>query len=202
MDYAALASEQSLAATQAKLEANGFKTIVVDSLEQAKATFADIVPKGSDVFVATSRTLDQAGISELVDESGDYTSVRKQFMALYGQEDKAIEMRQLGSAMAYVTGSVHAVTEDGSVLIASATGSQLPAYVYGASNVVWVVSTKKIVPDMNAGFDRITSHVLPLEDVRALEAYGVHSSVNKVLVVNKDAPGRITIIFVKEDAGF
>lgn len=43
----------------------------------------------------------------------------------------------------------------------------------------------------------------PLEDLRAREAYGIGSGINKVLIVNREVvPGRITVILVKEKLGF
>jgi len=39
-------------------------------------------------------------------------------------------MKRLGSAPEWVIGSIQALTEDGKVLMASNSGSQIPAYVY------------------------------------------------------------------------
>ena len=111
-------------------------------------------------------------------------------------------MKRLGSASDYAIGSVHAVTEDGQVLIASASGSQMPNYVFGANHVIWVVSTKKIVTNLNDGLKRIEDYVLGLEDKRTLVAYGSHSSLNKILIYRKETDKRVTIILVIEDAGF
>jgi hypothetical protein len=123
-------------------------------------------------------------------------------MALYGQPDKAVEMRRIGSGAEYAVGSVHAVTQDGQVVVASASGSQLPNYAYGASNVIWVVGSQKIVKDLNEGLERIEDYTFHLEDERALEAYGANSSINKLLITRKETGGRITIVLIKETVGF
>jgi len=113
------------------------------------------------------------------------------------------EMRRLGASPDYTLGSVHAVTEQGEVFVASASGSQLAAYVYGAGAVIWVVGSQKIVSDREAAFKRIYEYSLPREDERAREAYGMGSRVNKVLVVTREfMPGRITVILVKQELGF
>jgi L-lactate utilization protein LutC len=201
--YAQLASDESIQTAKSALEANGFDVKVVENLEAAKTEVLNMIPKKAEVFTATSTTVNQTGLTTILDDSGDYKSTRKDFMALWGQEDKALQMKQIGSASDYVVGSVHAVTEDGQAIIASASGSQLPNYVFGANHVIWVVSTKKIVPDLNTGIKRIEDYVLALEDKRALEAYGNHSSLNKILIYRKETiPNRVTVIFVKEDAGF
>src|SRR2546423_3939737 len=56
------------------------------------------------------------------------------------------EMRRLGAAPQWVVGSVHALTQDGDLVIASASGSQLASMAYGAQNVLLVIGTQKIVP--------------------------------------------------------
>lgn len=116
---------------------------------------------------------------------------------------QAREKQRLGAAPDWAIGSVHAVTEDGKVLIASATGSQLSAYAYGANHVVWIVGAQKLVKNFEDGLKRLYEYSLPLEDVRARKVYGAGSSVNKILIVNKEpAPERITMIIVKEKLGF
>ena len=113
-------------------------------------------------------------------------------------------MNILGATSDYSLGSVHAVTEGGEVVIASNTGSQIPAYAYGSPKVIWVVGTQKIVKDMNMAMKRVYDYVLPLESDRAHKAYGVSgSNVSKILILNKEiTPKRITMILVKEKIGF
>jgi hypothetical protein len=95
------------------------------------------------------------------------------------------------------------VTETGSLLAASASGSQLAPYAAGAGRVIFVVGGQKIVNDIEEGLRRIDEYAFPLEDARALEAYGIHSGVNKVLIINREiVPGRITVVLVDEVLGF
>src|SRR2546430_14781904 len=113
------------------------------------------------------------------------------------------EMRILAASPDYVVGSVHALTEGGSLLIASASGSQLGPLVSGAGQVILVIGAQKIVGDLATGMRRINSYCYPLEDARARHAYGVPSGVNNILVINKVMnAGRITAIIVKERLGF
>jgi len=201
-DYSRPASDEAIVKAVKALEKNGFKVEVVDTIEEAKQKTLEAVPKGAEVFTATSVTLDQSGITKEIEESGNYDSVRAKFMPLYGQPDKAVEMRRIGSGAEYALGSVHAVTEDGQVVVASASGSQLPNYVYGASHVIWVVGAQKIVKDLDEAFKRIEEHTFKLEDVRAQKAYGFHSSLNKLLVYRKETTGRVSLIIVKQAIGF
>lgn len=201
-DFSVAAPQRAVDKAKSALIANGFKVEVVDSLTQARKRVEEILPHGSEVFTGTSVTLAKAGLDEEINNSGKYVSVRDKFMKLYGDPKRAVEMKRIGSAADYAIGSVHAVTEDGQVVIASASGSQLPSYVYGATNVIWVVGTQKIVSDLDEAFDRIENYTYPLEDKRALKAYGVNSSLNKLLVYRKETGGRVTIILIKEPVGF
>jgi hypothetical protein len=199
--FAQAATQSEINKVVTALEANGFIVKVVDTLQQAKIEVEKMIPQRAEVFTATSVTLDKAGLNDELN-SDKYVSVRDKYMALYGQPDKAVEMKRIGSGADYAVGSVHAVTQDGQIIVASASGSQLPNYAYGATNVIWVVGSQKIVKDLNQGLERIENYTFYLEDERALEAYGSNSSINKLLIYRKEPAGRVTIIFVKEAVGF
>jgi hypothetical protein len=119
------------------------------------------------------------------------------------RETQGDEIRRLTSSPDVMLGSVHAVTETGSLLTASMGGSQLGPYVSGAGKVILVVGTQKIVSDLEEGLRRINEYAFPLEDARAQAAYGIHSAVNKVLIINREIlAGRITVVLVGEPLGF
>lgn len=204
MAYNTLASQEQIDKTVASLKANGMDSYVAKDGADAKAKVLELIPAGANVITMTSVTLDALGIAKEINESGNYDSVRAKF-AKMDPKTQSREMKVMGSAPEYVVGSVHAVTEDGKVIIASATGSQMPAYVYGADKVIWVVGTQKIVKDLEDGTKRLYEYILPLESERANKAYGMTtgSFIAKQLIINKEfTAGRITIIFVPEVVGF
>lgn len=197
-----LAGSQSIEKTVEALERNGIKTVVAENSGQAKKEVLDIIPAGAEVFTATSQTAEIVSIAKEINESGEYDSVRNKLMAM-DRKTQDREMAKLGAAPEFVVGSVHAVTEDGELLIASATGSQLSAEAYSGGKVIFLVGTQKIVRDMQEGLKRIYEYSYPLEDERAQKAYGMRSGVNKILIINKEmTPGRITVILIKENLGF
>src|SRR5205823_3128309 len=184
------------------LERNGMSTHFVDAEEQARDVVRSILPIGAEVFNNTSRTLEAIGVAEDIERSGRYQPLRPRLYQM-DREMQGREMRQLAAAPDFVVGSVHAVTEDGSLLIASASGSQLGPLASGAGHVILVIGGQKIVPDLATGLRRIDEYCFPLEDRRAREAYGVPSGVNNVLIINRVmAPGRVTAIVVRESIGF
>jgi hypothetical protein len=195
-------NQETIIKTAKALRDNGFSVHIVVSGSEAKKKVFELIPPNAEVMDMTSRTLETTGIAKEINHSGKYTSVRNKLNAM-DQKTESAEMRHLGAVPAWAIGSVHAVTEEGHVFVASATGSQLSAYAYGAGNVMWVVGAQKIVTDDIAALERINTYVFPLEDQRAMVAYGVHSGVNKLFIVNKEvAPHRITIILVREKLGF
>ncbi|MEX2014844.1 MAG: LUD domain-containing protein [Candidatus Saccharimonadales bacterium] len=201
-DYSLAVSEEELQSAKKALENNGFKVEILEDLEAARKKVAEIIPEGSEVFTATSLTLDTAKITDDMNESGKYVSVRDKFMPLYGKPEKAVEMRRIGSGADYALGSVHAVTGEGHLLIASASGSQIPNYAYGATNVIWVVGAQKIVKNLDEAFERLETYTFPLENERAKKAYGSGSSINKILINRKEPTGRGTVFLLRQAVGF
>lgn len=185
------------------LKLNGIDSYVVDNKDEAKAKILELVTGGAEVMTMTSATLDSLGIPKEINESGKFDSIRNKLNSM-DRNTQGIEMQKLGAAPQFAIGSVHAVTSDGKILVASNTGSQLPAYVYGSSHVIWVVGAQKIVKDVDEGIKRIYEYTLPLESERVKKAYGMPgSSVNKLLIINKEVKqNRITLIIVKEVLGF
>jgi len=197
-----LPAQQVVEKTLVALKGNGMDAMVVENGAIAKEKVLELIPAGSEVLNMTSVTLDTIGVSNEINGSGKYNSVRNKLSGM-DRKTQRLEIQKLSTAPEWVVGSIHAVTQDGQVLIASNSGSQLPAYVYGSANVIWVVGVQKIVKNIDRGMRRIRDYTFRLEDERAKKAYGVGSGVNKVLIVNKEImPGRITMILVKEVLGF
>ena len=188
--------------TIAALEANGMTALLAADLDEAKRLVLDLIPDGSEVHSGASQSLERSGILAEIETSGRYEPLRPRIWSM-DRQTQADEMRRLSAAPNLMLGSVHAVTETGALVTASMSGSQLGPYVSGAGRVILLVGTQKIVSDLDEGLRRINEYAFPLEDARAQAAYGIHSAVNKVLVVNREiTPGRITVVFVDEVLGF
>ncbi|PIR42545.1 hypothetical protein COV25_02225 [candidate division WWE3 bacterium CG10_big_fil_rev_8_21_14_0_10_35_32] len=197
-----LADGETLKKVATSLKDNNIEVIVVENGEEARKRAMELLPKGAEVMTMSSLTLDTIGVAKEINESGNYNAVRPKLMNM-DRKTKGLEMQKMGAAPEWAVGSVNAIIESGQILIASATGSQLSAYVYGSTHVVWIVGTQKIVKNLDLGFRRVNEYAFPLEDTRARKAYGMGSGVNKILIMNKETtPGRITVIFVKEKLGF
>lgn len=201
MNYTTIPSDKIIAKVAGALTQNGIKAVVAENANIAKEKVLELMPADAQVMNMSSTTLDTTSITQVITDSEKFQPVKNK---LSSAETPQEEKKKLGAAPGWAVGSVHAVTENGQVLIASNTGSQLPAYAYGADHVIWVVGAQKIVKNLDQGLKRIYEHSLPLESERAKKAYGVPgSAVNKILIINQEVtPDRITLILVKEVLGF
>src|SRR3989338_6239184 len=201
-EFGKVASEKQIKKTEKALQESGFKAEVFKNSQEAKMKVLELLPKGAEVFTMTSQTLEAIGLDKEINESGKYNAVRPKLMAM-DFKTQAREMAKLGAAPDWVVASAHAVTEDGHLLIASNTGSQLSSEAYAGEKIIFVVGAQKIVKDTAEGLKRIYEYSFPLEDERARKAYGMPSAVNKILIINKEAmPDRIFVFLVKEKLGF
>jgi acyl-CoA hydrolase len=199
--FTALPDEETLAATVVALEEHGFSVAVVDDLEAARAAVLERIPEGASVMTNTSVTLQETGIAGAIDGGGPYDSARNRMFAL-DFATQLQEMKAIAGQPDYALGSVHAVTRDGTLVIASASGSQLASYAWGAATVIFVVGAQKLVPSVEAARERIYRHSLKLEDARAYAAYGQNSRVGKILEIHQEDPGRIHVVLIRQSVGF
>lgn len=201
LDFGAPAPDEVVERTAQALRARGYEVRIAEDREQAREAVLSLIPAGSEVNQASSRTVDELGIGEALVEREEFTALRPRLWSM-DRESQAREIRQIGAGPDVAVGSVHAVTEDGVLLAGSMSGSNVGMYAGGAGKVVLVIGSQKIVPDLEAAWRRLEEHVVPLEDERALQAYGVHTALNKVLLMNGDLPGRTAVVLVKDTIGF
>jgi len=199
--FTTLPDEQMIASAVTALEEHGFSVEVVDDLDAARQAVLARIPHGSSVLTNTSVTLQETGLADAINDGGPYDSARNKMLAL-DFATQAQEIKAIRGQPDYALGSVHAVTRDGTLVIASASGSQLASYAWGAANVIFVVGAQKLVPTLQAAHERIYQHSLVLEDARAIAAYGQHSQVGKILEIHTELPGRIHIVLIRQAAGF
>jgi len=196
------APAQSLERTAAALTAHGFAVEILDDAAAARERVKDLVPEGASVLTGASETLRLSGIDEDLNASGRYASIRARGWALDRAKD-ADEIRRLLASPDVAVGSVNAVTETGALVIASASGSQLPGYAGGAARAIWIVGAQKVVTDLDTALRRVEEHCLPLENARAQQVYGQPSAINHLLILSAESrPGRGTVLLLREAIGF
>ncbi len=205
MNYNTLASKETLKKTQEGLENKGYEVFVVDNKNQALEKIKTLIPEAASVMNGSSVTLEQIGYQDYL-KSGihEWNDLHAKVNA-ENDKVKRAKLRKESALSDYYLGSVHALTETGEFVIASNTGSQLPHIVFTSPNLIFVVSTKKIVPTLDEAMKRLTKHVIPLEDKHMLKLYNMHTGLNKMVTFRGETKymGRkIRFILVKEDLGF
>ncbi len=202
-NWSELATEELMQKTKDALKERNIEVEIVANKEEALEKIQTIIPEGRSVMTGGSTTLDEIGFTELL-KSGDHPWKNlKEEMLTEKDEQKQNELRKQSVLADYFLGSVHAVTEEGEVLIASATGSQLPAYAFSSDHVIWIVGTQKIVKNFEDAMLRIKKYVFPLEDARMKSVGYPGSMMGKIMIMEKEyVPGRVRLIFVKEKLGF
>jgi hypothetical protein len=160
------------------LTAHGFTVEILDDPAAACDRIRDLIPEGATVFTGAS------------------------LLAMDRVAD-ADEIRRMLASPDVIVGSVAALTETGSLVVASASGSQLTGYAGGAAHAIWIVGAQKVVPDLSTALRRVEEYALPLESARAQLAYGRPSAINRLLVLNAEPqPGRGTVLLLREAIGF
>jgi ketosteroid isomerase-like protein len=196
------APEPTLERTAAALRANNFAVEILEDVAAARARVQELIPEGATVFTGASETLRLSGIDADINDGGRYDAVKSRTLTM----DRATSAREIWGLIAspdVIVGSVAAVTETGSLVVASASGAQVPGYAGGAGRAIWIVGAQKVVPDLSTALRRVEEHCLPLESVRAQAVYGRPSVVNRVLILNGELePGRGTVLLLREPAGF
>jgi L-lactate utilization protein LutB len=200
-----LANQESMTKTESALTANGFEPIQVNSKDEALEKIKELIPAGASVMNGASVTLQEIGfIDYLKSGTHPWTNLHANILE-ETDEAKQGQLRKQSVLSDFYLGSVHALTETGQLLIASNTGSQLPHLAFTSPNLILVVGSNKIVPELKDAFTRLEQHVIPLEDERMKKAYGFGTTWSKTLILNKENPmmGRKAyVIIVNESLGF
>lgn len=195
------AERSAVERTADALRERGFDVAIAATRGEAKRLVLDRIPHGADVHTGASVTLGELGIIDEVEGSGRYNALRPHAFSM-DRATQAREIRKLTGTPDTFLASAAAVTEDGRILIASASGSQMGPIASGAEHVILVIGIQKLVANLDQAYRRLEEHVLPLEHARAQLAYGMGSAINQTLVLSAGGRGRISVILVPEAIGF
>jgi hypothetical protein len=200
-EFTSTASEETLQRVVAKLQERNIEGVVVDNGDDARKLVLEKLPKGAEVHSGKSKTLQESGIFDLIQDTDQYDALRPRYLKM-DRQTQAREIRKLIAAPDFMLGSVNAVTEDGILVAASATASQLGPYANTAGKVIFVVGSQKIVPDLETALQRIRDYVLPWEDEQVRQRLPSGSFVGKILIIEREwVAGRMEVILVREPIG-
>lgn len=205
MIYNKLASNKVIEKTIDALKGRGINVELVRDKKEALNLLFKMIPPDSDIMTAGSTTLEQIGLIDIFRKGEHKWKYHKDKIFSEKDPEKRSELRKNSSLSDYFLGSVHAVTENGEVLVASNTGSQIPSYAFTSKNVIWIVGTQKIVKNISKGLERIRKYTYKLEDKRMKDEGYSGTSIGKILIFENEAKSlnrEVTLIFVNEKLGF
>ena len=202
-EFSMQADDSTIEATAAALRDKGYDVHVAKTAADAKRIVLDLLPEGAEVGQGASQTLEDLGITHEIEESGRFDPVRKTTRSMDRSTPEGLRaMRRLGVGPDWYVNSAHALTVDGTIVVASNTGSQLAPLAFGAGEVIFVIGSQKIVPDLDAAMRRLEEHALPLEHARMRGLYDIDSEVKKLLVIYKEfRPTRFRVVIVRQPVG-
>ena len=202
-EFARPADAATIEATAAGLRDKGYDVHIANDAADAKRIVLELLPDGAEVGQGASQTLEAIGVTHEIEESGRYDAVRLRTRAMDRSTPEGLrEMRKLGVGPDWYVNSAHAVTLDGTIVVASNTGSQLAPLSFGAGEVIFVIGSQKLVPDLETAMRRLEEHSLPLENARMQGLYGVNSEIKKILIINREfRPTRFRVVLVREPVG-
>jgi hypothetical protein len=200
-DFASPASEDTMQRVAERMRERNIEVVVVDDGDQARKAVLGRLPEGAEVHSGRSKTLQDTGIFDAIQDESRYHALRPRIYKM-DRQTQAREIRKLISGPDFMLGSVNAITEDGVLVAASASSSQLGPYASTAGKVILVVGSQKIVPDLETALRRIHNYVLPWEDAQIRKMMNRGSFVGKILLVEREGVnGRMTVILVRQPIG-
>ncbi len=204
MEYDILPPADIIEKTVASFTPRGVSVYLVNTKEEALEKVKSLIPDGAEVMTGSSTTLQQIGFVDLLKSGAHPWKNLKEAIVAEKDPSRQTKLRKLSVSSEYFLGSVHAITEAGQTVVASASGSQIPSYAFTSDNVIWVAGAHKIVPTLEAAFARIRDYIYPLEDARMKSVSGGGSTIAKMLIFEKEImPNRhIHLVLVKEVLGF
>ncbi len=207
MEFRSLPTKERIGKVLDAVNLRGVKAQLAETREKALEMVKSMIPDGADVMTGASITLQQIGFEDLLVSGKHPWHNLKEGILAEKDMAKQATLRKQGTLSEYFLGSVHAITEAGEIVIASATGSQLPAYAFSSSNVIWVAGAQKITPSMEMALKRIREYIVPLEDQHMKQLYGPKAAtmIGKILIFERESPvihRNLNLILVNEVLGF
>ncbi len=197
------ATQVRIERTITALRTRGITAVYARDRKEALAKVLELIPRGSAVAHGSSTTLQEIGFVDWMnDPASGFRYLNKEWQAENDPARRSRIRAKLSIDADYFLGSVQAICETGQVIGSDASGSRQAFYIYGPSHVIWVAGINKLVRTLEDGLRRVREVALPLEDERMRRIGGTGSNIGKIVVYERERPGRTTLILVGENLGF
>lgn len=143
-----------------------FEAYYVSDSKDVAAKVMELIPAGASVSWGGTTTVDQLGIKKLLADKG-YTLIDRD-TAKSPEEREEIMHQALMSDFFLM--SSNAITEDGELFNIDGKGNRVAALCYGPKNILIIAGMNKIVPDMDAAYDKVRNYTSPVNAMRFCDA--------------------------------
>lgn len=200
--YDEIKNKEEVEQTKKALEERGINVVIKNTKEEALNYLKETIPEKSSVMNGSSTTLGEIGFTDYLKNQSKWNNLHEDILNEEDQE-KQNDLRRQSQAADYFLGSVNAISKEGELVAVDASGTRVGAYPFAAKNLILVSGTNKITENLDDAFKRTRQHAFPLEDKRALEAYGFNSTFGKWVIIEREIfPGRTTLVLVNEKLGY
>ncbi|KAK5578010.1 hypothetical protein RB653_002960 [Dictyostelium firmibasis] len=203
--FRSVASDELVNETVKSLEAKNHTAHIVEDEASALELIKTLIPEGSSVMDAGSVTLDEIGFKSFY--FSDQHKWENLHQKILDEKDGASQggLRKKSLACDYFVSSVGAISKQGDLFVADASGTRVGGFT-AASNIIVVAGVNKIVESESDGIQRSTGFCYQCESVRARKAYGVPGSVvqnfAQIKFGNVFGKRNTTIILIKKVLGY
>ena len=205
MKYDLLADKKVVDKTSEALKKKGYSVFVVENGSEALDKIKSLIPEWASVMNGSSISLEEIGYGDFLKSGKSGWDDLHSKVDAENDPEKRRALRKEATMSDYYLGSVHALTEDGQMIIASNSGSQLPHIAFTSPNLVFVIGSQKIVPNLDEAMKRLENYVVPLEDKHMQAKFGIGTELNKIIIFKGENPNlgrKINIILVNQKLGF
>lgn len=193
------------------LNKHHFPTFVVENVQELQSLVSSMIQDTEQVSVGGSVTLDETGILDMLRKRNINFMEHDTTLS---KDIQAQRQRMAFSSDTYLC-SVNAVTEQGELYNVDGNGNRVAAITFGPKQVLLIVSTNKIVRDMDEAVRRVQEIAAPANCLRlqkatpcakvghCMECQSNDRICATHVVMNwQKIENRIKVIFIKEPFGY
>lgn len=144
------------------LTRKGFKPFFFKNRESAIEYVLDLIPSSASVGIGGSMTVKELGLDVMLSNRGNTVYSHSLSDPMQKRENV---YRLAGSADWYVS-STNALSEDGDFVNIDGTANRISALAFGVKNILYVLGTNKIAPDLASAIERARNVAAPPNAVR------------------------------------
>ncbi len=196
----------------AALEKNRFQAEYVPDRAAALKRALELIAPDAAVGVGGSVTLEEVGLAEALHHRGNKLIEREG--PGITPEIALANRRAMLTSDVFITSS-NAITLDGQLVNIDGTGNRVAAMIFGPKKVLVIAGINKVVPDVNAAFERIEFLAAPANNKRiglpnpctttgiCMDCESPKRICNATTILHKrPSQSDITILLVGENLGY